>query len=245
MLIDLILSDVHIPYHDKFIIETVIKYIKKLKPNTIYLAGDIIDFLSRGTYLKPPDQIGKLQQDLNMLYEFLETLRKMCDNIIYVKGNHEDRLRRFLLKAAPELFTLEALSFTKLLGLDDLGIQWVDSVEVGAHYTTPYGLVISHMNVCRKHSGFSAKGIVTDKGVSVAHAHVHRVGTYIKTNMDGTIITGYEIGCLCDLMETFIENPNWQNGFAVVYHDEKTLAWELELKLIKNREFFAKRLLSR
>jgi len=52
-------------------------------------------------------------------------------------------------------------------------------------------------------------------------AHTHRGGSFFKKVYD-RVVVGYENFCLCDLDPPYVDRPNWQQGFSIVYKDLKS-----------------------
>ena len=71
--------------------------------------------------------------------------------------------------------------------------------------------LITHGDLIRAHSSYTAKGMSDKYGGSGIHGHTHRLGSYYRKNYFG-IYGWWENGCLCDLNPDWITNPNWQQG---------------------------------
>lgn len=76
-------------------------------------------------------------------------------------------------------------------------------------------LYIGHWNRVSKHSSYTVKNIMTDRGVNIVQGHTHRMGFYTIRYMDRTIY-GWENGCLCNINPTYLVSPNWQSGFSII-----------------------------
>ena len=111
-----VISDLHIPYQDEEAIKAFLRFIKQNPVDTVILNGDILDMYDCSSFDKDPDRINSLQEELNLATKFFAKLRKMLPKaeIVFIKGNHEYRLERYLMKH-PELFSLEALKLPNLL----------------------------------------------------------------------------------------------------------------------------------
>ena len=125
-----VLADHQIPYHDENAIEAVNKYIHDLKPDEIVINGDFMDFPMLSTKFRRNHTTRyALQQDLDEGKYVLKSHRKAAPKakITLLEGNHELRLRTFIEEQADVLEPLldSALNVESLLGLDELGIEWV------------------------------------------------------------------------------------------------------------------------
>lgn len=87
----LILNDVHVPYQDQALLERA----KKSGMKRVILAGDVVDFASISRFehrVKPPS----VSEELTALRVFFEWLLTWADEVVYLPGNHEERLLKHL-----------------------------------------------------------------------------------------------------------------------------------------------------
>lgn len=202
-----IISDLHFPYQDRNAINAFRRFIKDKKVNDIILNGDILDFYDLSRFDKDPVRVNKLQEELNQVKSFLASLRELKPeaNIVYVEGNHEDRLRRYLF-THPEISSLDNLKLERLLDLEKYDVRLVKRYKLGP-------LLLTHGSIVRQYSSFSAKGELEKMNTSGVSGHTHRLGSYYKSG-EGFAIEWHEGGCLCTLNPEYMsEVPNWQQGF--------------------------------
>lgn len=200
------INDIHIPFHDKETINILYKFYADFLPDQIVIAGDMLDFYELSSFDKDPKRKFCIQDEIDQSYEFLKELKKYCNNIHFIKGNHEDRLRRFLWKN-PSLASIKVLELPKLLNLDTLGINYHNFEYIFN------GFRFTHGTIVRQESGASAKAELLKYGNSMGSGHTHRLGMYVKTDSRGTV-AAFEGGCLCGLNPEYIDGiPNWQQGF--------------------------------
>ena len=214
----IVLSDIHFPYHDDKALKAVYKFLEQHPVDTIILNGDILDFYDVSSYDKDPSRINSLQKEIDMAEKFFSRLRKLSPNskIIFVKGNHEDRLERYL-KKHPELYSLNALKLPNLLGLDKYNIEYKDK---GFKFGS---LKIIHGDLIRKFSGYTARGELEKHDSSGICGHVHRLSCYYYRTPE-RYLAWYESGCLCDLNPEYIDEPNWQQAFLYGYIEKDSFA---------------------
>ena len=124
------LSDLHVPFEQKKSLKVVNAFMSWFKPDRIFLMGDIIDFYAVSTFDKDPERITSLQADINTAQKILKGMRanNTKSEITYIEGNHEHRLQKYLWKH-PEISSLDALSVTNLLMLNELKISYVNQFE--------------------------------------------------------------------------------------------------------------------
>lgn len=78
--------------------------------------------------------------------------------------------------------------------------------------------------------------LVRRNGKVCVTLNTHRLGAYYKTTL-GKDMVFYENGCLCKLDQEYAKNPNWQQGFSVVYFDTKTRNHSIQQVHIKKHKF--------
>lgn len=217
-----ILSDLHIPCQNTEAVNWALGYIAKTKPDNIVIAGDLVDFWEGSRFDKVPKSQESLQEEIELARAFLITLRKAAknSNIYYTIGNHDDRLRQYVIKNAPILYGMKEITLEYQLHLDDLNIKVIKPAEGSAKWNGCSimidGVKIGHFDKVNKHSAMTAKALVEDRGVSVSQGHCHRLGLFFKRLENGQIIFGLETGCLCRLDPTYMDHANWQNGFGEI-----------------------------
>ena len=215
----IVLNDLHIPFEDERAVNLVIDFIRYFKPDVLILNGDIADFWQISSFVKDP--VGKLMfsDELKKVKEYLALFTHLVKKVVYVSGNHEIRLRKYILVNAKALIHLEGLSVEEQLGLKNLGIQYIKPIGKEASYL--YGdALIGHFNKVNKHSAYTAKNLLEEKGISLIQAHTHRAGIHLKTTYNKTLVA-IENGCLCKLDPEYVANPNWQQSFTAIYKDSK------------------------
>lgn len=213
-----VLSDIHFPYHDDKALKAVYKFLEQHPINTIILNGDILDFYDVSSFDKDPDRINSLQKEIDMAQKFFKKLRSLVPKarIVFVKGNHEDRIERYL-KKHPELYSLNALKLPNLLNLDNYIIEYKDKgFKLGS-------LKIIHGDMVRKFSGYTARGELEKHDSSGISSHTHRGGVYYYRTPE-RYLAWFESFCLCGLNPEYINEPNWQQGFLYGYIEKDSFA---------------------
>ena len=213
----LLLSDIHLPYHDVQALQTAVKYGKSMRPDTIILNGDVLDCytISRfQTEISRPT----LSQELRAGRDFLKLLRKEfpAARIIFKIGNHEERLRHYILRQARELHDLDDLRLQSLLGFDVYGVELVDREIIKA----------GKLNIMHGHemgeSVFSpvnpARGYFLKAKCSAIVGHYHQVSYHSESNLNGDEIGVWSVGCLCSLSPEYrpYAYTKWRHGFAII-----------------------------
>lgn len=195
-----------------------------LQPDLIVINGDLADCWEISKFDKNPahHQAGRLAKELDEVRDFLRKLRKrfLKARIVYILGNHEHRWALFISSHARELHGLPGMTLQDQLGLEDLRIECIYSGNRESSWL--WGkLLIGHFNLASMHSGYTAKNLLDRKGISLVQAHTHRGGSSFKRLWDRDIVA-HEGFCLCDRSPAYVDRPNWQLGFTIVYKDRKS-----------------------
>lgn len=242
----LILSDTQIPDQNENALKLVKKFIPDLKPDFLILNGDIINCTTVSTYGYPAPYKITLNDELTLcrsiLKELVGLVRKVNPNceVLYMFGNHEVRLEKFIWQHGREIFDLtnnedtRVLTLEYLLGLYELGIKHVP-------YTQDIRInkaILFHGDRARRKAGYTVHSYIDDFGESAIVGHTHRLALVFKSYID-SVKFGLETGCLCnrDMKVPYTRHPDWMSGFAVLTlnHDTETL--HPELVPIINDEF--------
>lgn len=233
----LILSDIHIPYHDEVALNAAIEYGRKNKPDIIILNGDIGDFYAVSRHDKDPRRC--LADELDAVRQFLFWLRKQFPKarIIYKIGNHEDRMERFLVKNAPVLLGTSDFEISSLLKFDELKIECVGSLNL---------IRLGKLCIYHGHElpqGMSspvnpARGMWMRVQETLLAGHWHRVSEHTeKTGISGKVSSCWSTGCLCDMRPAYCISNRWSHGFAFVL-TEKNGEFEVHNHKILNGKVY-------
>lgn len=223
----LVLSDVHIPYYDKTALVAALEHGDKEKCDGVLLNGDIIDAYQLSTFARDP-RLRDFAGEMQMLGQFFDALSGRV--VIWKQGNHEQRLERYLMQRAPELFGIPQFTYRVLLDLDRRGVQLIapmNPVRIGK-------LGILHGHELPK--GISnpvnpARGAFLRALSCVLIGHYHRTSDHTEQTFDGVTITAWSTGCLCDLNPQYAPINKWNHGFAIL-HTPRGESWRVENKRI-------------
>lgn len=224
----IVISDLHIPFHDTRAIAVVLAIIEDLQPDHIFLGGDVVDFYALSRFDKDPRRALMLQDELDQAVDVLSLIRDAAPEakIVYVEGNHEVRLRAFLNGRAPELSGLRVLTLESLLRLDELAVEFVPMKGKTA-YARFGGIKIGHFDRVNKQSAYTAKLLMDDYACDLLQGHTHRLGTHLRKTADEPMKMAGETGCLCQLDPEYVESPNWHHGVTVITKRTETGRYHL------------------
>lgn len=217
----LIVSDIHLPYHDIDAIEIALEKAYKNNVDSIYLNGDILDFYQVSRFTKEGGAMS-IKEERDMFFEFIGWIKSNFDVPIYYKaGNHEERLAKYINDKAPDLAQLPELSLSGFLKLDELDVQFVD----GRQKALMGKLIVVHGHEFGE-SIFSpvnpARGLFLRAKSSTLAGHNHQTSEHHENNLKNDSMACFSTGCLCQLTPNYrpFAYTKWNHGFAIVEIDE-------------------------
>lgn len=231
------LPDLHCPHQDKTAVQTAINFIKYFKPHAVFILGDFLDFYSLSRFDKDPNRINSLQDEIDEANEILARLRSVAPKarIVFLYGNHEKRLTKYLWRTAKELYGLRSIRLDKLLDFKKLKIEAIESGITDFH-----GFVIKHGNIVRAKAGHTANAELEKSWKNGLSGHTHRLSAIYRRNSAG-MFTWTECGCLCDLNPEYAEGQtvDWCTGLALGHYEKNGNRLEIHvLPIIKRRIVF-------
>lgn len=231
-MLEVVCGDFHVPFHDETAIACLLGYLVDNQPDGFTINGDFLDCYAVSSFSKDPVRAAHFQDELDEANAVLDAIGAVLPSTCakrFVIGNHEARLERYLRDDAPALHGLRDLSIEAQLRLRERGYEVTPMIGRDASVFVG-GVEVGHFNKVSKHSAYTAKALVDERGVSLIQSHTHRLGAYYK-RMRGTgeHIGGWEIGCLCDLDPEYVSNPNWSHGFATITRCEGSRRFHVAL----------------
>ena len=123
----LLISDLHIPYHDIESITIAFDYGVEHKVNTIFINGDLLDFHHLSRFQKDPRK-RSIKHEFDTCKEFLRVLRSTFPEaqIYWLKGNHDMRYEHWLMSKAYEVFDDEYYHMEQRLRLNEENVHIID-----------------------------------------------------------------------------------------------------------------------
>lgn len=190
------LCDIHFPFQFDPALEVTYQLLRHINPDLIVVGSDAVDFALIGSVDQDPD-IDEATSDV--LDEFQEHwtpfVHKVCEAapnavLVWIWGNHERRIKRFLNKQAPKFRKRILRDFIEIIrcGAGVLYIGDTDYVRAGP-------LVVHHGT----RTGFyAAKNSLLDAGgqISMMGGHVHYPSEFDIQGEDFTV-RSIVSGCLC------------------------------------------------
>lgn len=212
------IPDTHRPYHDERAVQLALKVARALQPKRLVILGDYGDFYCTSRHPKNPNRTRDLESEVASSNEGLDEWDSVpgVEEKVYVAGNHEDNLERYLAEKAPELFNI--VKVERLFNLKERGWRYVrykDYTRIGKIYVT-HETGSSGQNA---HLNAAAKF-----GSNTVIGHTHRCALSYKTTSTGRQYVAAMFGWLGDRrMAEYMHRVNttdWMLGFGVGFQEK-------------------------
>jgi predicted MPP superfamily phosphohydrolase len=216
----LFIPDCHIPYHDAYAFDLMMTAGKAFKPDHVIICGDFADFYAVSSHDKNPERASQLEDEVHQVIEKLQEVKALgAKNNVFVSGNHEDRLTRYLMKKSPELY--KTITVPKVLALKENGFHYVP-------YKSDYKIGKLYVTHDTGKAGVNAHKQALDAyHTNIVIGHTHRMGYVIMGDVTGDKNVGAMFGWLgdeksIDYMYNINMKKDWTLGFGIGYLNKKT-----------------------
>ena len=213
----LLISDLHIPYHDIDAVTIALEYGVEHKVNTIFIAGDLIDLHKISKFQSDPKK-RSIKQEFDATKQFLRVLRQLfpTQEIYWLKGNHCSRMEKYLLQKAQEIWDDPYFHLEERLRLNEERVHLIDDKVL---------VKAGKLNITHGHHVFKgiftpvspARGAWMKAKQNIIVGHLHRSSHHVETDINGETTASWSLGCLCEKLPDY--QPlvsNSQHGFAHV-----------------------------
>lgn len=219
-----VLNDIHFPIHSQSAVDTAINEAVNMNPTVVLLNGDIAD-LHDFSFHERETVESYVDREIELIVNFFDIVRDTFKDarIIYKLGNHEERLRRYLIRKTPELahkgrFEFgEFLRFWSTMHDVDRRIEWVNDkrrIKAGK-------LTIMHGHEYKGGGGVNpARWLMLRTNVSSMCGHFHRASEYTERDLNGDQRIAISLPCLCDLSPDYMPYNDWNHGLGEVLVDD-------------------------
>ncbi len=224
------ISDTHATFLDPFTWHCFLRAIKELKPDHVYLNGDILEGGAISRHPKIAGWTCSMNIEFGMLKEMMRQIRMVYDgDLTWGAGNHGlDRWAMYLSQVAFAVADLPELRIDNLAGLDEYGVK----LSQGGTIASPEGKeddlpgTLFHENYLIYHGkALGASPALTelrDHGYSGQTGHVHRAGLAYSTEERGGARSWMStpMGCVPRAGRSYLfqkRNTGWQQGFGVAF----------------------------
>jgi predicted phosphodiesterase len=231
----LVISDLHIPYHDNDAIRLALQYGIEKNVTCILINGDLMDMPAFSRFEKDW-RMRTAGEEFEATRQFLRELRRLFPKakIVFKEGNHDDRWERWLYNKAPEIFGDTEFRLDIRLKFGELGIDHVKDKKI---------IKLGKLSVLHGHEMAGGAGGVNPSRSTflkttsnVLVGHFHKTSNHTETTMDGNIISVNSTGCLCGLNPLYMPINRHNLGFAYVECDIESGEYQIDnLKIIKGK----------
>jgi len=230
----LVMNDIHLSKHVNGAIKAAIDAGREFDVDTVILNGDTLELDRPSRWQSKPNSI-TIEAELKLGREFLALLRKLFPSaeIIFHQGNHDLRVEQYILRNAPEIYSLGFHNLEQLLEMDKHGVTYVDQFTI---------MKFGKLCICHGHllpgGGINvAANKFKNAGTSVMFAHHHVSQEHTKRDLNGDIHGAWAVGCLSELSPEFSPVNNWTWGFALVERDDNHFKVQNKQIELLNGEF--------
>ena len=218
------MSDLHFPFVHDGALEKSLSLIEREEPDCIIIGGDLIDAWEISKFDRVPNFSKLLKEEITLAWSFLSDLRKKhpLADIFYTEGNHDFRIKSYVIRNAPALYDADFLP--QQLQLNQLRIKWIASKEGSARWTDTYvdvdGIKLGHFDRVNQGAGQTVRQLMLKKGGSFVQGHIHRAAIIYFRNIDEELSFGVENPCLAK--DPFYGSvTDFQRGMTMLYKDEE------------------------
>jgi predicted phosphodiesterase len=217
----IVIPDVHLPYEDKRAVANVMAMLANEQPARVVQIGDLLDMRAPARWSKgrAEEYICSVKTEVGHGIRFWENLRAAVPDadLLFVSGNHDDRLRNYCQTYAPALLDILP-SVPELMRLDDFGVR----VPPYQPCTLEPGVIGIHGKLLDSKAAYSARKEMLRHGQSIVQGHTHRLGLLFETADRQRF--ALEAGWLGDIRTagSYLDFPgvaNWQQGFGYLTVD--------------------------
>lgn len=236
----LFIPDCHHPYASKKAWGLLLQVAAAFKPDKVIIGGDFADCISVSGHerLSARARFERLSEELVGVNKALDQLQNAADEaseIVYLEGNHEDRLTRYLAKNAAAIADDEN-TIPKRLRLQERGIAWKP-------YRTSYKLGKLHLTHDLGRAGMNAHRNAEKKfGGSNVTFHTHRMAYEVTGRFEGPPVLSAMFGWLGDPESVAVEymhevnaKSDWVHGFGIGYMEKNGIVHCQPIPIINGR----------
>lgn len=230
----LLIPDTHRPFHDKRAYSLMIQVGLDFQPDEVVILGDYADFYWANFYGKDPEieQEFSVQTEIDDVNQGIEQLNQLFPKAkkVFIEGNHEYRLARYLKAKAPELYKAVGLkSVLYLTGWTVVPFGPTQLYRVGGSHLyarhQPYGGGV--------HCAYQT---LVKGGKSMVFGHSHRIQEYQSVDALDVNHRAISLGWLGDkshpVMQYVKDHHQWALGFGLVDVLPKGLFFQRTIHII-------------
>lgn len=209
-----VLCDIHIPYHDKSVIQKCLDECRRRSAKAIFLNGDVLDCYQVSDFVRERSK-PRMVEEIEKGRQLLAYIRAMFPHarIIYKEGNHDERLKRYIASRAPDLDDIPDIYLPSLLRAEQFGVEWVADKRI---------VMVGKLPVIHGHEYQGAGGVMPARwlylrtGDTALTGHFHQPSNYTFRTIKDREVGMWSVGCACHLKPAYRPLNQWSHGYAMV-----------------------------
>jgi hypothetical protein len=232
----IVIPDIHCSVsgsHDADSLATVAEFLKTQRFDGFINLGDLIDFSIISHHnletLRAVEG-GRILEEYRCADAILAKHEQIIRGnnpkakMIYLEGNHEHRISRYI-DAHPECEGL--LEVPKVLKLAERKIEWIPSWSEGALYELGKASFIHGLYVNDHHAKKSLQRY-NNRNLFYGHSHDHQIYSSFGFPADNVMIGG-SLGCLCRIPQNYLRNSptRWVQMITIFELDKESGNFQL------------------
>lgn len=193
------------------------------KPDLVVFIGDFGDMYSVSDHSKDPARKDLLADEVAAVNKELDRVQALVDgNAVFIEGNHEDRLRRYLWDRAPKL--LGSCEVSSLYRVRERGWRHIKYRDLHRIHN------VSYTHDLGRSGAYAARQSLIDLGGNLVFGHTHRGTVVYQGEVKGSAHFALNVGWLGDLtaidyMHRARALRDWQLGFGTMIHESPKRAF--------------------
>jgi len=209
----IVVPDVHVPYHDDKAWNLCLNVIKDVTPDQVICIGDFCDFYAVSQYRKNPERKQMLMWEVNKVNGELDRLADISKDVVFLEGNHENRLQRYMEQNAPALYGITSIE--KLFHFEKRGWK---HFPYGDYYTRNKVTYVHDLGKAGKYAMHQTMDLA---GGNVVFGHTHRGGVVYESHLGSGGNFCLNVGWLgnykqLDYKHRFRAEREFRMGFGIV-----------------------------
>lgn len=234
------ISDMQIPFEDKYAVDAVAEFIEDYKPDMVFSVGDENDLAPISRYVQggKGEWEGHLGEERDRTVEVMGMLQ--IEHV--TRSNHRDRWFAALSRV-PAFETIPELNMETFFKFEELGVTYHDT-PWDPTGTGNWLLMHGDEGSMNSKAGLTALGLANRTMKSVVCGHTHRAAAIPQTftylgDPNPRRLWGFEVGTLADFNSPgmkYAKFKNWQQGFGILHVFDDGTVSPLAVP-IENRSF--------
>lgn len=217
----LIISDLHIPYHNESLLNSVVSMAEKEGIKNLIINGDLVDLAFMSSFEKTSTQLSQdyIENSLEKTQEIINLLSEKFEKKYFLEGNHDERMRRNTLGEKIKAFIPSMHPDSRMKNVPYNSVSGLFLMPIRGFKCLLYGESL-WIGDYRIHHGQETGNMKVDDHYNTLIGHTHRAEEKFLSTREG-IIRKIRTGCLVDLSSdipaaTYDSSLKWTNGFAVL-----------------------------